>query len=430
MVLLRPLSHHLSSQGRIALTAGLASLLLLASCSNSSDTTDENPGSADSNAESAPELLADSGTGSDSNDAATGSSASGSSASGSSMTGDKATGSSATTERGCEQPETVCVGVALAPGAIELSYIMSDLERIEAELASTVEVLEAEDVTQLGYKVEDFASDAFDIIIIGGDPNGTLVLASADRYPEITFIALESIPAAAFDAAGPETETWPNLISLSFANRDSGFLAGSLAALTSQSGKVAAIIGPDLDPAAVEFKTGFEAGAQFINPQIQLFTSFHPGGSASGYHDPLWAATKTRKAVEQGVDVVVGYGGITGSAALVEAARHDGSVSCIGTMVDHQQITPEASPCLIASAQTGVAHVLFDTIRAHLGLESEAGSETEPITGSAMEVAAPVPATLGNVNGDVALGEAVSGDIVAQMDEIIEALRNGSITSG
>ena len=333
------------------------------------------------------------------------------------------TSESADPDRGCEGDGTLCIGLAIAPGAIPLSYLLDDLEQIEAEYGtqykSIVEVLEAEDVTHLGYKVQDFAEEYFDIIIVAGDPTGLLVSRSATDYPNTTFVSLEAVPMSILDAAKEGTATQTNLVSLSFAYQDSGFLAGALAALTTETDKVAVIIGPDSDPAAARFKTGFEAGAQFINPQIQLFTSFYPTASATGYNDPLWASSKTRQVIEQGVDVVVGFGGITGSAALVEAARQSGSGLCIGTVVDHQDMTPEASRCLGGSAEVGLDHILFPTLAALLDGNEEIGLDDSQAPWSS-----PVPATLNFVGGD-----RVSGDVIAQMDEITAGLSAGTIPS-
>ncbi len=329
------------------------------------------------------------------------------------------TSESVDSDRGCESEGTLCIGLAIAPGAIPLSYLIADLEQIEAEHESIVEVLEAEDVTHLGYKGQDFAEESFDIIIVAGDPTGMLVSRSSTNYPDTTFVSLEAVPESVSDAAARNASTQTNLVSLSFAYQDSGFLAGALAALTTETDKVAAIIGPDSDPAAAQFKTGFEAGAQFINPQIQLFTSFHPLSTAVGYNDPLWASGKTRQVIEQGVDVVVGFGGITGSAALVEAARQSGSVLCIGTVVDHQVMTPEASRCLSGSAEVGLDHILFPTLAALLDGNEEIGLDDSQAPWSS-----PVPATLNFVGGD-----RVSGDVIAQMDEITAGLSAGTISS-
>ncbi len=377
----------------------VAVLLLAASCSNNgldnaeegaaSNALAENDAGAEQASAPTPELLAN-----DSSD-------------------------SAKTERGCENTQTLCIGLAIAPGAIPLTYLVDDLEQIEAKYESIVEVLEAEDVTHLRYKVQDFAEESFDIIVVAGDPTGLLVSQAAADYPETTFVSVEDVPVSAGEAATPDAATATNLVSLSFAYQDSGFLAGALAALTTETGKVAAIIGPDSDPAAAQFKTGFEAGAQFINPQIQLFTSFHPTPTATGYNDPLWASGKTRQVIEQGVDVVVGFGGITGSAALVEAARQSGSVLCIGTVVDHQVMTPEASRCLSGSAEVGLDDILFQTLEALL-------ERDQPITGdvSGAPWTSQSPATLSIVSG----GQ-LSGDVVAQMDEITEALHSGTLSS-
>ena len=63
-------------------------------------------------------------------------------------------------------------------------------------------------------------------------------------------------------------------------------LAGALAAMMSETGTVAAVLGTDLIPPVVAFKEGYEAGAKSINPDINLISTYHPGGLDVAFTDP------------------------------------------------------------------------------------------------------------------------------------------------
>ncbi len=325
------------------------------------------------------------------------------------------------TSRGCERQEVHCVGLAIAPSAIELRQLASGLDQVLDGGADIVEVLEAEDVTQLEYKIDDFAQEAFDVIVVSGDPSGVLVAQMAADFPGLEFVSLGVTAAQRSTELEPTTDSdgAPNLTIIEFPTRDAGFLAGSLAALTTNTAKVALVLGAGSDPAAVEFRAGFEAGAQFIDPGIELFSFFHPDGPASAYNDPMWASQRVREAIAQGVDVVGSFGGTTAGAALVEAARHDGAVRCIGSIVDQAGATPEAESCLITSSVIDIDGPLRSAVLDLLEASDDRAT-SDGITSDGTNRVDPV--AMADFN--LAL---VSGDIVSQMDEIIQGLGEGSI---
>ena len=123
------------------------------------------------------------------------------------------------------------------------------------------------------------------------------------------------------------------MLALSFSEDQAGFQAGALAALLTESNTIAAVLGTDLVPPVVAFKEGYEGGAKYINPDINLISTYHPGGMDVAFTDPEWGATTAKQAVDQGADVVFGAGGKTGNGALIEVAGVDGAY-CIGVDSD------------------------------------------------------------------------------------------------
>jgi basic membrane protein A len=154
---------------------------------------------------------------------------------------------------------------------------------------------------------------------------------------------------------------------LLFNEDNAGFLAGSLAAMMSESGTVAAVLGTDLVPPVVAFKEGYENGAEYINPNIRLISTYHPGGLDLAFTDPEWGATTAKQAIDSGADVVFGAGGKTGNGVLIEVASHEG-LFCIGVDSDQWLTIPEAHPCLISSAMKLITPGVFELIkRGHEG---------------------------------------------------------------
>jgi len=168
---------------------------------------------------------------------------------------------------------------------------------------------------------------------------GSATIEAAQSNPDTHFIGVDQF----------QGEEMANLTGLIFHEDQSGYLAGALAAHMSQSGIIAAVLGTDLVPPVVAFKEGYEAGARATNPDIEIISTYHPGGMDVAFVDAEWGAATTKQAIDQGADVIFGAGGITGNGALQEVASHEG-LFCIGVDTDQWETLPAAHPCLISSA--------------------------------------------------------------------------------
>ena len=205
----------------------------------------------------------------------------------------------------------------------------------------------------------------------------------------------------------------PNVIGLIFHEDQSGFLAGALAAQMTKTGTIAAVLGTDLIPPVVAFKEGYEAGAKYINPAINIISTYHPGGLDVAFTDPEWGATTAAQAIQNGADIVFGAGGKTGNGALGEVAKHAG-LYCIGVDTDQWDTVPEAHPCLISSAMKLITPSLF-------GLLKDAKAGTFPA---------------GNFYGAAGLApyhdfdSAIPQPVKDKITEIGTGLLDGSITTG
>jgi basic membrane protein A len=162
---------------------------------------------------------------------------------------------------------------------------------------------------------------------------------AAGKFPDVDFIGVDQFQGAPLE----------NVTGLIFPEDKSGFLAGALAAMMTKTNTIAAVLGTDLVPPVVAFKEGYEGGAEYINPDVNIISTYHPGGLDVAFTDPEWGATTAKQAMDQGADFVFGAGGKTGNGALIEVAGNEG-VYCIGVDSDQWETVPEAHPCLISSA--------------------------------------------------------------------------------
>jgi basic membrane protein A len=260
------------------------------------------------------------------------------------------------TEADCAEEDVLCVGLVTDVGEVDdKSFNQSAWEGVQQageEYGAIVNYVETKDAKDYGTNIALFADKGYDIIVTVGFAMGTASAEAAVKYPEIDFIAVDQ---GLWDA------TYPNYTGLIFNEDKSGFLAGALAAQMTQTGTLGGVYGTDLIPPVVAFKVGFENGAKYINPDINVISTFHPGGLDVAFTDPEWGATTAKQAMDNGADVVFGAGGKTGNGALIEVAGNPGKF-CIGVDSDQWETVPEAHPCLISSAMKLITPGVFNLI--------------------------------------------------------------------
>jgi len=216
----------------------------------------------------------------------------------------------------------------------------SDLGLAEGE---DCKFIETQDPADYAENIQQFIEGGFNVIVSVGFALGEATTTAAKENPDVMFIGVDQF----------QGEALPNLTGLIFHEDQSGFLAGALAAQLSQTSKIAAVLGTDLVPPVVAFGQGYEFGAKYINPEIEVSTTYHPGGLDKAFNDPEWGASTARQALDQGADVIFGAGGNTGNGALQEVAAAEGAgttLFCIGVDTDQWETVPAAQPCLASSA--------------------------------------------------------------------------------
>jgi basic membrane protein A len=203
----------------------------------------------------------------------------------------------------------------------------------------SIKYIETMDAKDYADNMQQFIDNDYDVIVTVGFALGEATIAAAQENPDIFFIGVDQV----------QPETLPNLTGLVFYEDQSGFLAGALAAHLTESGTIAAVLGTDLVPPVVAYKEGYEAGARYINPDINIISTYHPGELSQAFVDPEWGAATAKQAIDQGADVIFGAGGQTGNGALQEVATQEG-LYCIGVDTDQWETLPAAHPCLVSSA--------------------------------------------------------------------------------
>ncbi len=260
------------------------------------------------------------------------------------------------TEADCAKEDVLCVGLVTDVGEVDdKSFNQSAWEGVQQardELGAIVNYVETKDAKDYAANMQLFIDKDYDVIVTVGFALGTATTEAAAANPDVLFIGVDQ---------GQWETVLPNLVGLIFHEDQSGYLAGVLAAKMTQSNTIAAVLGTDLIPPVVAFKEGYEAGALSVNPNINIISTYHPGGLDVAFTDPEWGATTAAQAIANGADVVFGAGGKTGNGALIETAGTAG-LYCIGVDSDQWETVPEAHACLISSAMKLITPAVFDLL--------------------------------------------------------------------
>lgn len=272
----------------------------------------------------------------------------------------------------CSSPDVLCVGLVTDVGEVDdkgfNQSAWEGVQQAEAELGATVKYVETKDAKDYAANIALFANEKYDIIVTVGFAMTTATDEEATKYPDIKFIGVDQFQA----------EVVPNVTGIIFSEDKSGFLAGALAAMMTTSDTIAGVFGTDLVPPVVAFKEGYEGGAKYINPDINIISTYHPGGLDVAFTDPEWGGTTAKQALDQGADVVFAAGGKTGNGALIETAGNPGKF-CIGVDSDQWLTVPEAHPCLMSSAMKMITPAVFDLIKAAVDGTIEPGIFVGPV---------------------------------------------------
>jgi basic membrane protein A len=319
-----------------------------------------------------------------------------------------ATGGGAATEADCPKPEVFCVGLVTDVGEVDdKSFNQSAwmaVQQAEKDQGALVKYVETKDAKDYGSNIALFGDKKYDVIVTVGFALGTATAEAAAKYPEIKFIGVDQFQAAEVS----------NYVGLVFHEDQSGFLAGALAAMMTKTNKIAAVLGTNLVPPVQAFKVGYEKGAKYINPDIEVIGTYHPGGLDVAFTDPEWGATTAKQALDNGADVVFGAGGKTGNGALIEVAGNPGKF-CIGVDSDQWETVPEAHACLISSAMKLITPGAYELIKSAKEGKFQAG---------------------GNFYGGAGLApfhdfdSTIPADVKTKLDEIAKALMDGSLATG
>jgi basic membrane protein A len=197
-------------------------------------------------------------------------------------------------------------------------------ERWKKETGKPYLEFEISNPTQREQAKRRMAERGADPIVGIGFAQGSSTEKVAKDFPKLSFAIIDSVVPL------------PNVQSIVFKEHEGSFLVGMMAAMASKSGKVGFVGGMDI-PLIRKFQCGYEQGAKFANPNVQV-TANMTGTTPTAWNDPARGAELAKSQFAGGVDVVFAAAGGTG-VGVYQAAKDAGKLA-IGVDSNQNHLHP------------------------------------------------------------------------------------------
>ena len=197
-------------------------------------------------------------------------------------------------------------------------------ERWKKETGKPYLEFEVTNATQREQAKQRMAERGANPIVGIGFSQGSSTEKVAKEFPKLNFAIIDSVVSL------------PNVQSIVFKEHEGSFLVGMLAAMASKSGKVGFIGGMDI-PLIRKFQCGFEQGAKYANPKVEVSANM-TGTTPTAWNDPARGGELAKAQFAKGVDVIFAAAGGTG-AGVYQAAK-DGKKLAIGVDSNQNHLHP------------------------------------------------------------------------------------------
>lgn len=239
------------------------------------------------------------------------------------------------------------------------------IEKIKSELGVETAMVEmGTDVTKYYATYQDYCESGYDLILTISTAGDDILKQVAEEYPEQKFINLDT------DTTGfPE-----NVLAVTTKSSEMSFLAGVVAAVKAKelgSDLIGFIGGMDI-PGINYFLVGYVEGAQYINPDIKINTSY-----VGSFVDSAKGKELASIMYNNGVSIIYQAAGASGIGVIEAAAELDKLV--IGVDSDQalalKDSSPEQAEHIITSAIKQVPVYAVDLVKKAMNGELEFGQE-------------------------------------------------------
>ncbi|MBI3649950.1 MAG: BMP family ABC transporter substrate-binding protein [Acidobacteria bacterium] len=218
------------------------------------------------------------------------------------------------------------------------------VKRAAQEFPIKLRDVEPGEPTSIEPSMRAFAERGYDLIIGVGFAQAPIMMQVAKDYPNIHFAIIDG----AIEA--------PNVASLLFKEQEGSFLVGYIAGKTTKSDRIGFVGGMDI-PLIHKFETGYEEGAKYANPKIQVFQNY-VGINDSAWNNPGKGKELAKAQIERGADIIFQAAGNSG-LGVFDAAEETNKLA-IGVDANQNWVKPGF---ILTSMMKRIDVAVYNTVR-------------------------------------------------------------------
>lgn len=205
-----------------------------------------------------------------------------------------------------------------------------------------------------------------------------------------------------------------NVVSIAFAEKEAGFLAGVATALESQTGKVGYLGGIDV-PAVVSYGLGYVSGVAYANAHFDTNVEVSEYVYSGTFTDFNVGQMLSAGMFDKGVDIIMATAGVATQGAIAEAKQRD-NVYIVGCDSDQYSdgLQKDESSIVLTSAMKRIDVAVKDVLTKWLGGEFP-GGKSVMMTLSTNGVGLP------SVNPNL------SESTIGQVNEVIKVIKDDNL---
>ncbi len=197
-------------------------------------------------------------------------------------------------------------------------------ERFKKETGIAYREFEVTNESQREQALRNMARRGSNMVVSIGFAQASGLEKVAKEFPAVKFTIIDAVV------------DLPNVQSVIYKEHEGSFLVGMAAAMASKTGKVGFIGGMDI-PLIRKFALGYEEGAKYANPKIEIFQNM-TGTTPAAWNDPTKGGELARSQFDRGADVIYAAAGATGLGVL-QAAKDRGKLA-IGVDSNQNHLHP------------------------------------------------------------------------------------------
>lgn len=310
-----------------------------------------------------------------------------------------------TEEEVVEEPPKIALVPAGRVGKEGFMFLSGQgYKKAAADFGFEERILESEVAEEWERNVRTAAQDGYELIVGVGNTMSDAVANVAPEFPDRWFALVDGNPGL------------DNTVGLIAQEQEGSFLAGALAAMmTTETSlenineeKVIGFVGGMEVPSVIRWFSGFQQGAAYIDPDVQVQISY-----VGSFNDPAKSKELALAMFnEQNVDIIMSVAGSPGDVGVFEAVEETGFYG-IGADVDWDDQVPGQ---ILTSVLKRTDVAVYDVIARFIDGTLEAGEIMYGVESGVMDIT-----DMEN------MGDSIPQAVLDKIDEIKEGISSGEI---